>query len=121
MALPRLAALSLCSSAAHSVMIYLSQGIDMAGVSIFYTYEPVCSFCSICLCPRLFISQTGQQGLATIMKVNSMRTVLGKEGRREKMGQLPVKREDEQVQEKEMSQTLVGGWGPRRGRGRERP
>lgn len=45
-----------------------------------------------------------------------MRVALGKEGGREKKWVSSLQRgEDEQVQEKEMSQTLVGGWGTRRG------
>ena len=45
-----------------------------------------------------------------------MRVALGKEGGREKKWVSSLRRgEDEQVQEKEMSQTLVGGWGTRRG------
>lgn len=97
----------------------------MAGLSIFYTYEPACSFLfhlSLSPVPVFSFHRLGSRAWQRVMKVDSMRMALGKEGGREKkwVSSLP-RGEDEQVQEKEMSQTLVGGWGPRRSRGGKDP
>ena len=78
----------------------------MAGLSIFYTYEPACSFLlhlSLSPVPVFSFHRLGSRAWQRVMKADSMRAALGKEGGREKkwVSSLP-RGEDEQVQESEL-------------------
>ena len=63
----------------------------MAGLSIFYTYEPACSFLlhlSLSPVPVFSFHRLGSRAWQRVMKADSMRAALGKEGGR-KNGSAP--------------------------------
>ena len=79
----------------------------MAGLSIFYTYEPACFFLLSCahlslsLAPLISFHRLGSRSWQRVTKVDSMRAALGKEGGRRRDGSAPYR----ERRMKELSQT----------------
>lgn len=96
----------------------------MAGLSIFYTYEPACASLlssahpSLSLVALISFHRLGSRAWQRVMKVDSARAAgEGREGG-EEMGQLPAERGGvDGFRKKRCHRLLVGGKGPQRGRG----